>query len=86
MRPEFPHSIKDCVFLGTFRCGRMYDLYVRHNGEEKNLIARFGTRPFEYQSTKPFTKNKPPQLQEAEERAIARGLLARPEDQNQLSV
>lgn len=51
MKPVFIHDCDHCEFLGVYtHRGYTYDLY-HHDGEiEHTVIARFGSRPDQYES------------------------------------
>lgn len=83
MKPTYPSNIKSSVYLGPYKDGRAYDLYFCEQYGLRILIARFGSKQFEFHCTKVCSESKLPSLKEAEIRARARGLF---DNQSSLAV
>ncbi len=71
--PQFEHDSTCCTFLGrTVADGQPYDLYICVGG--KTVLARWSSEPSHYTSGLVFV-NDIPELGEAYNRAIDRGLI-----------
>lgn len=72
----YQHNCLDCTYLGSVEktYGR-YDLYYCMHGGLSQVLARYGNEPDEVLSSKDHKIRSYRVLQEACERAIARGLI-----------